>query len=76
MDNTSVARIDPLELSQIAGYRYGFMIADMILGDTLNEFADGSADEDELLIALNQHREAYEGYVRKLHEYIRPVAEA
>ena len=69
-------RISPGELSQIAGSRYGFIIADMVLGDTLNEFADGSIDEDELAVALQQHRMAYEGYVRRLHEYLRPVAEA
>jgi len=69
-------RIDAGELSRIAGYRYGFMIADMVLGDTLKEFADGAIDEDEMMIALQQHRTAYEGYVRKLHEYLTPVAEA
>ena len=34
-------RINPAEMNQIAGYRYGFMIADMVLGDTLHEFAEG-----------------------------------
>ena len=69
-------RISSNELTNIAGSRYGFMIADMVLGDTLNEFADGSIDEDELEVALQQHRIAYEGYVKKLHEYLKPVAEA
>ena len=69
-------RITPNEMNNIAGYRYGFMIADMVLGDTLNEFADGSIEEDELAVAIQQHRIAYEGYVRKLHEYLKPVAEA
>ncbi len=69
-------RINSIELSQIAGYRYGFMIADMVLGDTLNEFAEGSAEEDELEVAIQQHRMAYEGYLKKLHEYLKPVAEA
>jgi hypothetical protein len=64
------------ELNHIAGYRYGFMIADMVLGDTLTEFADGSIDEDELAVALQQHRLAYEGYVKKVHEYLKPVAQA
>lgn len=69
-------RISSNELTHIAGFRYGFMIADMVLGDTLNEFAEGSIDEDELEVALQQHRIAYEGYVKKLHEYLKPVAEA
>jgi hypothetical protein len=63
-------------MSNIAGYRYGFMIADMVLGDTLREYAQGKIEDDELEVALQQHRMAYEGYVRKLHEYLRPVAEA
>jgi hypothetical protein len=52
------------------------MIADMVLGDTLREYAQGKIEDDELEVALQQHRMAYEGYVRKLHEYLRPVAEA
>ena len=71
-----IMRMNTTDLNQITGYRYGFMIADMVLGDTLTEFADGSIDEDELEIAIQQHRVAYEGYVRKLHEYLKPVAEA
>ena len=69
-------RITSNELNNIAGYRYGFMIADMVLGDTLNDFAQGEIEEDELAVAIQQHRIAYEGYVKKLHEYLRPVAEA
>jgi hypothetical protein len=69
-------RITDNELSRIAGFRYGFMIADMVLGDTLNEFAQGAIDEDELSVALQQHRRAYEGYVRKLQAYVKPVAQA
>ena len=69
-------RMTRLELNEIAGYRYGFMIADMVLGDTLSEFAQGGVADDELAIAIQQHRQAYEGYLRKLHEYLRPVAEA
>ncbi len=69
-------RINPAEMDRINGYRYGFMIADMVLGDTLNEFADGGADEDEVQVALQQHRMAYEGYVRKLHEYLTAVPQA
>ncbi len=64
------------ELDQIAGYRYGFMIADMVLGDTLHEFAEGMAGEDEVQVALQQHRMAYEGYVKKLHEYLTAVPQA
>jgi hypothetical protein len=64
------------ELDQIAGYRYGFMIADMVLGDTLHEYAEGAADQDELRVALQQHRMAYEGYVKKLHEYLTAVPQA
>ncbi len=69
-------RIDAMEMSQIAGFRYGFMIADLVLRDTVQEFAKGDIDEEELVVALEQHRVAYEGYVRRLHEYLRPVAEA
>jgi hypothetical protein len=69
-------RVDSTELDQIAGYRYGFMIADMVLGDTLSEFADGTADPDELQVALQQHRMAYEGYVKKLHECLTAVPQA
>jgi hypothetical protein len=69
-------RIDAFDLTDIAGSRYGFLIADMVLGDTLSEFAEGSIDEDEVLVALQQHRIAYEGYVKKLHEYLKPVAQA
>ena len=69
-------RVNAVELDRIAGYRYGFMIADMVLGDTLSEFADGAIDEDELAVALQQHRLAYEGYIKKVHEFTRPVAEA
>ena len=65
-----------IELDQIAGYRYGFMIADMVLGDTLREFAEGTADQDEVEMALQQHKTAYEGYVRKLHEYLTAVPQA
>ena len=64
------------ELDQIAGYRYGFMIADMVLGDTLHEFSEGTAGEDEVQVALQQHRMAYEGYVKKLHEYLTAVPQA
>jgi len=69
-------QVDTRELDRIAGYRYGFMIADMVLGDTLHEFAEGEADQDELQVALQQHRMAYEGYVRKLHEYLTTVPQA
>ena len=69
-------RINAVEMNQIAGFRYGFMIADMVLGDTLDEFAEGAIGEDELEVALQQHRMAYEGYIKKLHEYLKPVAEA
>jgi hypothetical protein len=64
------------ELDQIAGYRYGFMIADMVLGDTLHEFSEGMADGDEVQVALDQHRVAYEGYVKKLHEYLTAMPQA
>lgn len=69
-------RINRNDLDHIAGYRYGFIIADMVLGDTLAEFAEGGVEEDELAVAIQQHRMAYEGYVRKLHACLRPVAEA
>lgn len=69
-------RITRNELNDIAGYRYGFMIADMVLGDTLDEFAQGAVEEDELAVAIQQHRLAYEGYLEKLHECLRPIAEA
>jgi hypothetical protein len=69
-------RIDPDELTRIAAFRYGFMIADMVLGDTLKEYADGAIDEDELAMALQQHRMAYEGYVTRLQGYVRPEVEA
>jgi hypothetical protein len=69
-------RLHTTELDQIAGYRYGFMIADMVLGDTLNEFSEGTADGDEVQVALDQHRMAYEGYVKKLHEYLTAVPQA
>jgi hypothetical protein len=69
-------RMQATELDQIAGYRYGFMIADMVLGDTLSEFADGEVDEDEVHVALDQHRVAYEGYVKKLNEYLTAVPQA
>jgi hypothetical protein len=68
--------VNTVELDQIAGYRYGFMIADMVLGDTLHEFAEGAAAEEEVHVALQQHRVAYEGYVRKLHEYLTAVPQA
>ncbi len=64
------------EFDQIAGYRYGFMIADMVLGDTLHEFSEGAAGQDEVQVALQQHRLAYEGYVKKLHEYLATVPQA
>ena len=69
-------RINPAELERINGYRYGFMIADMVLGDTLHEFAEGAADQDEVHVALQQHRAAYEGYIKKLHEYLTDVPQA
>jgi len=69
-------RIDSMQLDRIAGYRYGFMIADMVLGDTLHEFAEGAAGEDEVQVALDQHRAAYEGYVKRLHEYLTAVPQA
>ncbi len=69
-------RINPAELERINGYRYGFMIADMVLGDTLHEFAEGAADQDEVQVALQQHRLAYEGYIKKLHEYLTVMPQA
>jgi hypothetical protein len=69
-------RMNAVELDRIASYRYGFMIADMVLGDTLHEFAEGTADEDEVQVALDQHRVAYEGYVKKLHEYLTAMPQA
>lgn len=71
-----MTRMHAADLERIAGYRYGFMIADMVLGDTLHEYAEGAADEDEVQVALDQHRMAYEGYVRKLHECLTPVPRA
>lgn len=68
-------RIPAHEMSRIAGNRYGFMIADLVLRDTLDEFAEGAIDEDELALALSQHRQAYEGYVRELSRYARPPLE-
>lgn len=59
------------ELSRIAGSHYGFLIADLVLRDTVADFVEGSSDEDELAIALRQHRIAYEGYVSRLREYLR-----
>jgi hypothetical protein len=69
-------RISDPDLDHIAGYRYGFMIADMVLGDTLSEFAEGAIDQDELDVALRQHRLAYEGYVKKVREVLAPPASA
>ena len=69
-------RINPGELERINGYRYGFMIADMVLGDTLHEFAEGGADPDDVQVALLQHRAAFEGYVKKLHEYLNEMPQA
>ena len=69
-------RVDATGLDQIAGYRYGFMIADMVLGDTFHGFAEGSVDPEEVRMALQQHRMAYEGYVKKLHEYLTAVPQA
>jgi hypothetical protein len=69
-------RIDHEEMTRIAAFRYGFMIADMVLGDTLQEYADGEIDEEELAMALQQHRVAYEGYVTRLQDYVRPEVEA
>jgi len=69
-------RIPAHELSRIAGNRYGFMIADLVLRDTLDEFAEGAIEEDELALALSQHRQAYEGYVRQLSQYAKPPLEA
>ena len=69
-------RIDAGELEQVAGYRYGFMIADMVLGDTLNEYAEGEAQADEVEVALRQHRLAYEGYVKRLHACLDTVPQA
>jgi hypothetical protein len=69
-------RIPDHELDHIAGYRYGFMIADMVLGDTLSEFAEGAIDEDELAVALRQHRLAYEGYIKKVRECLTPLVQA
>jgi hypothetical protein len=69
-------RVNTAELDRIAGYRYGFMIADRVLGDTLHEFAEGSVDPDEVRVALQQHRRAYEDYVRKLDEYLKAMPEA
>ena len=62
-------RIPANEMTRIAGNRYGFMIADLVLRDTLDEFAEGAIEEDELALALSQHRRAYEGYVRELSQY-------
>lgn len=73
---TSWCRIDPTDFEQIAGCRYGFMIADMVLGDTLKDFADGRIDHEEMDLALSQHRMAYEGYLRRIAESLQPVAEA
>ena len=69
-------RIPANEMSRIAGSRYGFMIADLVLRDTLDEFAEGSIEQDELALALSQHRRAFEGYVRELNQYVKPPVEA
>jgi len=69
-------RIQTAELDAIAGYRYGFMIADMVLGDTLAEFAEGETNEDDLEVALLQHRQAYEGYVRRLQASMTAIPRA
>jgi hypothetical protein len=65
-------RISRHDRTRIAGSRYGFVIADLVLRDTVEEFAEGEIEQDELALALSQHRQAYEGYVRELRQYVEP----
>jgi hypothetical protein len=57
-------------LEQIGRRRHGFMIADMVLGDTLHDYAAGTIQADELQLALSQHRLAFEGYVRDVRSWL------
>ena len=42
----------------------------------LRAHAQGEIEEEELSVAIRQHRLAYEGYLEKLHDCLRPIAEA
>ena len=51
--------------------RSGFAIADRVLHDTLEDHGHGESDTADLLLALEQHRRAYEAYLRALYSCVR-----
>ena len=64
------------ELGEILDVRHGFVIADIVLRDTLAEYATGATDAAELLVALHQHRLAYEEYLRTMYACVAVPSEA
>jgi hypothetical protein len=62
--------VDPRMLDRIAGLRHGFLIADEVLRDTLSDFARGRIEAEELALALQQHRVAYDSYANQLRSVL------
>jgi len=69
-------RINSQELGQLAEVRQGFVVADMVLRDTLDDYARGAADVTELLVALDQHRSAYAEYLYGFYACVRGIPDA
>ncbi len=69
-------RIETRKLGQLSEMREGFVLADLVLRDTLEDYARGRADVAELLVALEQHRMAYADYLQGLYACIREIPEA
>ncbi len=59
--------MDLMELRDISDVRHRFLIADIVLRDTLVDYARKKSDEEDLLLALRRQRMAYEGYVQMLY---------
>lgn len=69
-------RVQPYVMEQLGRVRDGFMIVDLVLKETMREYARGTADEEQVLFALQQHRESYEGYLQELYQSLVPSPEA
>jgi hypothetical protein len=74
--NNITLNLNPDGAERLARVREGFMMVDMALRDTLLEYARGVADEEQVLFALQRHRETYEDYLKGLYEFLVPIAEA
>ena len=68
-----IENVDPVTMARIVDLRHGYWIADEVLRDTLSDFARGGIEAEELLLALRQHRAAFDIYTSQLLAVLEPA---